>query len=69
MPRVGAGSGEKLTRRGVRVLWQQQQGLVWMSKAIDSPAAHTVEERAKEAETWWCWWVQACHPHSRCFEC
>lgn len=34
MPRGGGQEGKAEVEEGVRVLWQQQQGLVWVSKAI-----------------------------------
>lgn len=34
MPGVGGQKGEVEVAEGVRVLWQQQRGLVWVSKAI-----------------------------------
>lgn len=61
--RGGAGREEKLTW-GVRMLWPQQHGLVWMSKAIARrPHCGGEGQRSREPV------VLACHPHSRCFEC
>lgn len=57
--------GEREEADGVRVLWRQQPGLVWMSKAIAQQPTHAVE-KASDAESWW---AQACRPHGRCFVC
>lgn len=64
MPRVGGGEGGKAGGERVRVLWEQQPGLVWTRKAI----AHSLP-CGGEGHRMRCWRGQAYHPHSRCFEC
>lgn len=59
MPRGGGQEGKAEVGQGAGGLWRQQQGLVWVSKAIVlQPRPRGKAPRA--GEDGWCWEGQSC---------